>query len=187
MSEKKLAILFPGIGYHKDKPLLYYATKLVRSLGYETIHIEYREMPQKIIGDPGMMKKAAELALSQSEEQLAEVDWDAFSDVVFIGKSIGTVALARYVQAHEICAKQVWYTPVEATFGFGTRDAIAFIGDADPWSNLDEVRALASAQVIPLDIYPGGNHSLECEDVGRNIKVLADVMKKTEAYLRMHS
>lgn len=181
--DKKLAVLFPGIGYHKDKPLLYYATKLVQSLGYETIHIEYRSMPQKIRGDVAMMQKAAELAFVQSEEQLAEVDWDAFSEVVFIGKSIGTVALARYVQAHEICAKQVWYTPVEATFGFGARNVIAFIGDADPWSDLNEVRAMASGQGIPLDIYPGGNHSLECDDVSRNIEVLADVMKKTKAYI----
>lgn len=183
MSEKKLAILFPGIGYHKDKPLLYYATKLVQSLGFETIHIEYRSMTQKIRGDATMMQNAAELALSQSEEQLAEVDWDAFSEVVFIGKSIGTVALARYVQAHEIRAKQVWYTPVESTFGFGARDVIAFIGDADPLSDLNVVRTMAGEQGIPLDIYPGGNHSLECEDVSRNIEVLADVMKKTEAYI----
>ena len=32
---KKLAIFFPGIGYHCDKPLLYYARKLTQECGYE--------------------------------------------------------------------------------------------------------------------------------------------------------
>ena len=32
---KKLAIIFPGVGYHKDKPLLYYSSKLVKGLGYD--------------------------------------------------------------------------------------------------------------------------------------------------------
>lgn len=33
----KIAVFFPGIGYHCDKPLLYYARKLVQEYGYEKI------------------------------------------------------------------------------------------------------------------------------------------------------
>lgn len=29
----KLAVFFPGIGYHCDKPLLYYSRKLVQNMG----------------------------------------------------------------------------------------------------------------------------------------------------------
>ena len=29
--ENKLAVIFPGIGYHTDKPLLYYGKKLVKN------------------------------------------------------------------------------------------------------------------------------------------------------------
>ena len=32
---KKLAIFFPGIGYHADKPLRYYILKLPGEAGYE--------------------------------------------------------------------------------------------------------------------------------------------------------
>ena len=42
MKEKnRLAVIIPGIGYHKDKPLLYYATKLVKAKGYKVICIDY--------------------------------------------------------------------------------------------------------------------------------------------------
>lgn len=32
---KKIAVLFPGIGYTCDKPLLYYSAKLAAEKGYE--------------------------------------------------------------------------------------------------------------------------------------------------------
>lgn len=35
--KEKLVIIFPGIGYHCDKPLLYYAKKLAKEHGYEEI------------------------------------------------------------------------------------------------------------------------------------------------------
>ena len=31
----KAAVFFPGIGYHCDKPLLYYSRKLAQECGYE--------------------------------------------------------------------------------------------------------------------------------------------------------
>ena len=89
MSRKKLAVIFPGIGYHKDKPLLYYATKLVKGTGYDVINIEYHDMPEKIKGNETMMKKAVEIAYAQTEEQLKDVECSEYDDVIFIGKSIG--------------------------------------------------------------------------------------------------
>lgn len=38
---KKAAVLFPGIGYHTDKPLLYYSKKIAAELGYEIIEVPY--------------------------------------------------------------------------------------------------------------------------------------------------
>ena len=183
MKSNKLAVVFPGIGYHKDKPLLYYSTRLAQNKGYEIVQLEYHDMPQKIRGDIAMMKKAAELAYVQSKEQLAGVHFDEYESVLFIGKSIGTVVLAKYASDHELDVKQIWYTPVEATFSFSTKDATAFIGDADPWSDVNEVKRLAREQGISLCSYPECNHSLECADVDRNIDIIKDVMEKTADYL----
>ena len=183
MNEKKLAVIFPGIGYHKDKPLLYYASKLVQNKGYDIINIEYHDMPQKIRGDEAMMRKAAMLAYSQSEEQLKDVDINGYDSVIFIGKSIGTVALAKYIHDHTINARQVWYTPVEATFLFDSKDVLAFIGDADPWSDVDKVKAMAREQGIPLYSYPDCNHSLECDSVDQNLVNIRDVMSKIAEFI----
>jgi len=53
MSEKKLAVLFPGIGYHCDKPLLYYAAKLAKSQQYEVLSVPYSGFPEKVRGQCG--------------------------------------------------------------------------------------------------------------------------------------
>ena len=36
---KRLAVIFPGIGYHCDKPILYYSRKLAKEQEYYTIAI----------------------------------------------------------------------------------------------------------------------------------------------------
>ena len=40
-SAPKLAVIFPGIGYTADKPLLYYASRLARHYGYQILAVSY--------------------------------------------------------------------------------------------------------------------------------------------------
>ncbi|MCR5452789.1 MAG: alpha/beta hydrolase [Lachnospiraceae bacterium] len=180
---KKLAIVFPGIGYHKDKPLLYYAGKMVKSMGFDILSIEYRNMPKKIIGDAKMIDKAIKIGYDEAKEQLEGIDFSVYEDIVFVGKSIGTAILAQYASEHMISSKQLWYTPIEATFLFPSKNAIAFIGDDDPWSDVDKIKRMAGEYGIGLYSYPGCNHSLECRDVDKDLVNIRDVMKKSLSFL----
>lgn len=182
MSEK-LAVIFPGIGYHKDKPLLYYGAKLLMEKGFEVFSVSFHDMPGKIMGDKDMIRKAAEIAFLQAKEQLSDIDFLNYKEIVFVGKSIGTVALAKYVHDFDIKASQIWYTPLEDTFSFMSKDVISFIGDEDPWSDVAKVKEIASEQKIPLFSYPKCNHSLETSRIQENIVVLQDVMNKTEKFV----
>ncbi|MCR5526464.1 MAG: alpha/beta hydrolase [Lachnospiraceae bacterium] len=182
MQLNKLAIILPGIGYHKDKPLLYYAAKLAKHSGFEIINIEYYDLPGNIKGDAIKMQDAAEIAYRQTEEQLSNVDLGKYEKILFIGKSIGTVVVSRFVSEHEINADQIWYTPLEATFDFPKERVIAFIGDADPWSDVNKVKDLAEKMRIPLYSYPDGNHSLETGDVIKDIGYLKDIMYRSKEY-----
>ena len=181
---RKIAVIFPGMGYHKDKPLLYHSIRLVKELGYEVINIEYHDLPQKIRGDLKLMREAADMAYAQAEEQLKDVRITGQDDVIVIGKSIGTFVAARYVHDHDLPAKQVWYTPVEATFLFDSKNIVAFIGENDPWSDLEKVKEKAGKLEIPLYTYPNCNHSLESSDTLEDIKTLQDVIKKTADFLQ---
>ena len=185
MDVNKIAVIFPGIGYHRDKPLLYYAAKLAKQRGYEIIFIEYRDMPQKIRGNAEMMTIAAELAIAQSRDALQNIPINSDTELLLIGKSIGTIAAAQFAAECDVNIRQVWYTPLEATFAIDAKSScIAFIGEDDPWSDIKSVKKMAEKQGIPLHTYSGCNHSLECGDVVQDLSVLQDVMEITAAYLR---
>ena len=185
MDVNKIAVVFPGIGYHKDKPLLYYAAKLAKQHGYEIISIEYHDMPQKIRGNSEMMAIAAELAIVQSRDALQNIPINSATELLLIGKSIGTVAAAQFAAECDANIRQIWYTPLEATFAIGSHcPCIAFLGEDDPWSDVEKVNQMAETLHIPMDTYSGCNHSLECGDVMRNLEILQDVMEKTAVYLR---
>ena len=54
----KLAVIFPGIGYTADKPLLYYASRLAKKHGYQIHTVSYSNLPGNIKGDSIKMKQA---------------------------------------------------------------------------------------------------------------------------------
>ena len=180
----KLAVIFPGIGYHRDKPLLYYAARLARQHGFAVMYTEYHGMPVKIRGNAEMMRQAAALACQQAAEQLANVAWEEQEKILLIGKSIGTVAAAETAKRCAPDAGQIWYTPLEATFSAAAaRRCIAFLGEADPWSDVSAVQRIAAKQQIPLYLFPDCNHSLECADTLQNLDILRRVMQRTAQWI----
>lgn len=107
----KLAIYFPGIGYHCDKPLLYYSRSLARELGYqECRNISYTYEGKNIRGDQAKMREAYETLFQQAEKELEEIDWSVYDDILFVSKSIGTIIAASYVKKHGLVGvRQVLY------------------------------------------------------------------------------
>ena len=156
----KLAVIFPGIGYTADKPLLYFGRRIAVEYGYEIRIMDYKGFPPKVKGDRNRMEESFFIALRQAEEMLAGVDFTEYDDVVFIG--------------------------LEDTFRFPIGEAIAFTGDDDPWVGKENSRipALCEERGIPCRLVPHANHSLESKDVFEDMKELRRVMKETEAFLK---
>ena len=180
----KIVVFFPGIGYHCDKPLLYYARKLVQECGYEQIvTLDYAYDGKNIRGNRQKMQQAFEVLYAQAEKKLEKIAFDKSSEILFISKSVGTVIASAYAKKYQIKCKQVLYTPLEQTFCFAHADAIAFIGTADPWSEVKKVIQMAEKQKVPVYVYEKTNHSLETKDTLRNLDILKNVMERTEEYI----
>lgn len=179
----KLAVVFPGIGYHTDKPLLYYAKKLAQANGYEIKEVPYGNFPKDVKGSPEKMREAFESALAQSEEILKDTDFSKYDRLLFLSKSIGTAVAAAYAKRHELAAQQVYYTPVEQTFALAGRGGIAFHGTQDPWVETQLVTAACREHDIPLYITEGANHSLETGDPLTDILNLSHIMEQTREFL----
>ena len=180
----KLAIFFPGIGYHCDKPLLYYSRKLSQECGYEeTITLSYSYDGGNIRGNETKMQQAFESLYAQAEKSLSAIDFNKYNEILFISKSVGTIIASAYAEKHNLKCRQILYTPLKYTYDYKHDNAIAFIGTSDPWSVVPEVQELSQKQKVPMYVYENTNHSLETEDTLENLKILQDVMMKTRKYL----
>lgn len=177
----KIAVYFPGIGYHCDKPLLYYSRNIACELGYINYrNVSYTYHAKNIRGNEDKMKEAYEALFSQTEAELADIVWAEYNDVLFISKSIGTIIATSYAEKYQLkSTRHILYTPLSQTYLFAPDHAIGFIGTADPWSDTDEIIQLSNANHIPMVIYEGCNHSLECADTLKNIENLKDIMQRT--------
>ena len=184
MDDRRLAVLFPGIGYHCDKPLLYYPAKLARSAGYEVLPVNYGGFPEKVRGDRDKMRACLDIAWTQAGAMLADVDWAAYRDLLFIGKSIGTLVALRYAAEKGLDARSVLLTPLEETFAFARGKAIAFHGTADPWAETAAIAAACAAGGIPLFLTEGANHSLETGDALRDVRTLEATLERIDSFMR---
>lgn len=202
-----LAVIFPGLGYGADRPLLYYAGKLAREAGYNLVTVSYGELPRverPVLGKPldtERLEECFRLALERAAHQLAAVpgavqlpwaDADGTAgvgagadgpDILLISKSIGTAVGAAWAASCGLSPRQLLYTPVSRTFDFPLARSIAFHGTADPWIASGECTAGCRAAGVPLHTFEGANHSLECADVQESIRNLAQAMRLTGEFI----
>ena len=195
MNKTKLALVFPGLGYGPDRPLLYYAGKLARKAGYNLVTLSYGELPRverPAPGKPldtGRLGECFLLALERSASRLdgvlgkGEMAEEA-PGILIISKSIGTAVGAAWAESRGIVPRQILYTPVSRTFDFPLARSVAFHGTADPWIRTCDCVAGCRNAGVPLHLFEGADHSLECGDVGESIRHLAEAVRLTAGFIR---
>lgn len=173
----KLAVLFPGIGYTADKPLLYYSEKLAKQYHYETVKVSYGELSKNL-------DEAFREALARTETLLVKYDWMQYEEILFLSKSIGTAVACAYAQKYKIRCKNIYFTPLEQTFSYHPQPGIVFHGTADPWAKTEVIEEKCREFSLPLHVVEGTNHSLEAaDDTEKNLQNLIRIMGLTERYI----
>ena len=89
---KKIAVIFPGIGYTAQKPLLYYTASAAQDEGYQLLKLDYGEDIHTFRGrKEEELKPLIEKAQVRVKKQLEVIDWGQYEQILFLSKSIGTV------------------------------------------------------------------------------------------------
>lgn len=181
----KIVVVFPGVGYTVDKPLLYYGLDVAYEAGYcEIVKIAYSsEIKGDIRNNIEVRKNLYEDLYCQAQLQLSEIDWSLYDEILFISKSIGTVIASSYAENNNISVRHVLYTPLNETFMYRHKEAIAFIGTKDSFSDVEEILALSEKANVPIHVFDGCNHSLETEDALKNIEIIEKTMKITKEFI----
>lgn len=180
---RKLAVIFPGMGYHTDKPLLYYSKRLAMQYDYEIAEVPYGNFPRNG-KDKAKLMQAFLTAMDQTEGLLKDIRWEEYGKLLFISKSIGTVVAAAYAQKHQLETNNIFFTPVEETFRFVEQKGIVFHGTADPMADTLTVRNACREKGLPLFIVGKGNHSLETGRVMKDLDHLVTIMEQVERYIQ---
>ena len=178
-----IAVLFPGIGYTCDKPLLYYAGKLAAKKGYQLIPVPYGNFPSGVKGNKEKMEQSFYSALGQAEEILKEIRWEQYESILFISKSVGTIVSSAYAGKHHLQVKNILFTPLAETFQFAGKEGIAFHGTSDPWAKTEDIVSGCKGLGLPLFITEDANHSLETGDVMVDLDNLRNVMAQVDSYI----
>ncbi len=186
MESNKLAVIFPGMGYHSDKPLLYYAKKFAREHGYEVVDIKYdfQVRAKDIMADKETKNEVFYHAVREAEKQLEDVDFTSYDSVMFIGKSIGTTVAAYIDKAHEINATHIVFTPVPETFEHLKKEGgLVLHGTADPWCDTKLVEEKCKELKLHLYKVEGANHSLEIGDAFIDVAQLPGIIGAVKMYV----
>ena len=177
---KKIAVVFPGVGYTKDRPLLYYAGKLAAANGYELIHLDFSgiDWSKEKLKDKEFLLKTLEYCLDKTDEKLKSVDLEKTDRVLFISKSIGTVVAAAYAARNGLNVRHICFSPLEYVGRYiADESGIMFYADADPFAGYEAIEKICAEKRLQSFRIHGGNHSLETGDVIADIKNLSDMMK----------
>ncbi len=185
---RKIAVVFPGVGYNKDRPLLYYAGKTAVKYGYELKHISFQglEWSKEKLTDQAFLSQTLEKCLHMTEEAFKDLGDISGDEVVFISKSIGTVVATAYARRKSLNVKQICFSPLEMIGPYlgEEDDAILFCGDADPYADIVPIEKIAKDKKLEIRKIHGGNHSLETNDILTDIDNIKDIMQRVAEVIR---
>lgn len=173
---KKLVIMFPGVGYTMDCPLLYYASFLYEAKGYEQIHMKYNS----ILLNPDLTREEKTLqARDYVWEKAKDIDFSAYDEVVFLSKSFGTAEAGYLAEKLGISPTQIYLTPMPRALTYIKETDTVVIGTAD--EVYPECKAYFDEHDIRAMYIEGANHSLEIKGrLFESLEILKDVIKFVE-------
>jgi len=176
-----LVLVFPGLNYPPDYPLLYYTRKSALYLGFGVLEAAYDLHPLPRPNRGRLLEELAHTALSWAAERAPRV--------VLVGKSVGTLvlALAPLGELEKPWAR-VWLTPLlnqKAVQNALSRErrGLAVAGSEDPYAPREIWDGLESPGLKKLWL-EGADHRLESPDPVASAQYLARYAEELLVFLQ---
>ena len=174
---KKLAVIFPGMNYNSDKPLLYYIKKILKREKFDIVEVEYGKLPDDKMN-------AFKIAIKKANEKINDISWSEYQDILFVSKSIGTVLSGKISTELELKIRHIYLTPVNETLHFINGNCIVFSGKEDPLIDTSLLISDCDNKKISLFLYEGCDHSIESGILQEDLKTLSEIINKCEKYIK---
>jgi len=189
---KEVALVFPGLAYNSNMPLLHYTIETILASGINVLTVDY-----DYSNNPEFMKQSqrtkSDWLMEDVEAALSAITEKENQKVVCLtGKSLGTLALGYLLETYENLrdAKTIWLTPLirnpelQEQMLMYMKDAVLVIGTKDPQYDRDIVDRMNASTQLRGIIIDGANHSLEIEgDVTQSLRVLMQIVAILQQFL----
>jgi hypothetical protein len=187
-----LAVIFPGLGYTADMPVLYYPRRLLLERGADMLLVAYdyrRRQGFRMPRDPERDRWFFDDVAAACAAGLGQ---RSYSGVTLVGKSLGTRAMGYLLteDARLSRARCMWLTPLlrddrlRAEMSRARGHSLFVIGTADSHYDpayLEEVRLASGGEGVVLQ---GADHSLEIEgDVVGSIRAVEQTVRVMQQFL----
>lgn len=158
-----IVVCFPGTGYTCRERLFTLCAERFAARGYDVVKLDFSHIPFKEIET---LEEAVAVAMRAVRRQLGGVDFSAYSDVVWISKSLGTICAAIAEKGLEKPPRQFFLTPVSFTLTEMKPDSnvIAMVlGTQDRFLTSEALAEFCSERNFRYCIINGVGHSLKIE------------------------
>jgi dienelactone hydrolase len=199
-----LAVVFPGLGYRATMPLLHYTQRAFQERGADVLRLDFAyDLDPAFPRDDASLRRAWIRDDALSAYRLATRQ-GAYRDVVLVGKSIGTLALADIladVPAHVPARVPsaglpprtpacVWLTPLLndasllQTVHRRLPPSLFVIGTADPLYDATRLDELAERTGRNRVIVDDADHSLEIPgDMAKTLQAMHAYLSALDGFL----
>ncbi len=160
---KVITLIFPGQGYLKDAPLMWYSAMAAYEAGSDTLSLEYAFQANRT----NVTQANLEISASEIRDFLSNfLEENTYNEVIFLGKSIGTNIVSRICGGNFRNPKNyIFQTPLKSTLDFilSAENILVLVGDNDPAFDIDAIRIISNKNNIHAVVFPDANHLLEVE------------------------
>jgi hypothetical protein len=161
-----LALIFPGLRYTCDMPLLYYLTQVFLNHGFDVVQINSDYTTESVKA----LQPAERLQVMVTDAQAAlatAFPGNGYSYLTLAGKSIGTLSLAMLLASGASAeAACIWLTPL-LHYPFVVDSALQHLGpelfiasQADETFELESMELIKKQKNIKATVFEDGDHSL---------------------------
>jgi predicted alpha/beta-hydrolase family hydrolase len=189
-----LAVLFPGLWYTCDMPLLYYPLELLLQRGADVLQLrtDYTVPSYQSLKPNERANWLFTDALAVVRAGRARRD---YARLLLIGKSIGTLAIAHLITTQAGAdALTIWLTPllrepqlVEAA-SYNKSPALFLAGTGDDLYDAAAMARIREAARAEALIIEAANHRLEIPgDLFASLRVLEQIMRGITDFLERHN
>ena len=183
-----LLIIFPGLHYGPEGPLLYHLSKQLQGSGWDTLGLTYGFQAAMAFPWTEHVPEIMEEGKSAAQEAMSQ---KAYPRLAFVGKSLGTIVLVQLCSGGVVPDKALvaQLTPpigspqFDSAFAATRQPTYIAIGTADSFYSEPALAELQARRPVLVRVVKGADHGMDVAgDLTASLRAVGQVVEDTAAF-----